>query len=218
MASIDLGQVQLRLNEVFPGSVVERDSDWLVLDVNQLQATAAYLRDGMGYDFLTHVSATDYPDRFEVVYNLYSTQAGLRGPGIPFKVRVPDKADPHVPTLTSVWKGANFQEREVWDLFGIRFDDHPDLRRILLWEGFEGHPLRKDYHEAYYEEEHKPFKSRWPSPEYPTFKSAEQRVRWRSNVRYPEGFDPQAWQTVPEFEVLASNKIELMVSRQTRFI
>ena len=97
---------------------------------------------------------------------------------------------PSVPSLTPIWKGANFQEREVWDMFGIRFDGHPYLRRILLWEGFDGHPLRKDWHEPYYEEEHKPFKSRWPNAEGSTLK-AEERVRWRGNVQYPDGFRPR---------------------------
>jgi len=209
METIDLSQVRTQLNEAFPGSVVGQDGHWLLLAADQLQAVATNLRDKMGYDYLTHLSAADYPDRLEVIYNLYSTQPGLRGPGIPFKVRMYDRANPHVPTLSSVWKSAIIQEREVWDLFGIRFDGHPDLRRILLWEGFEGHPLRKDYHEAYYEEEHKPFKSRWPSPEQPTPKSAEQRVRWRSNVQYPATFDPEKWQPVPEFDVLPGAKIDL---------
>jgi len=53
--------------------------------------------------------------------------------------------EPVVPSVTSIWKGANWQEREVWDMFGVRFEGHPDLRRILLWEGFGSHPLRKDY-------------------------------------------------------------------------
>ena len=61
-----------------------------------------------------------------------------------------------------VWPGADFQEREAWDLYGIKFPGHPNMSRILLWEGFNGHPMRKDWHEAYYEEEHKPFESRWP--------------------------------------------------------
>lgn len=209
MASIDLETLAAQLNEALPQSVVDRDGDWLVLDADQLPATATHLRDLVGFDYLTNLSASDYPDRLEVVYNIFSTRPELRGPGLSLKVRIPDRSDPHVPSLTSVFKGANFQEREVWDLFGIHFDGHPDLRRILLWEGFEGFPLRKDWHEPYFEQDTKPFKSRWPNPKRPTHKSAEERVRWRSNVQYPADFDPTEWEPLPEFAVLPGSKIDL---------
>ena len=75
-------------------------------------------------------------------------------------------ADDTVPSATPVYPGANLQEREVYDLYGITFDGHPNLRRILLWDGFEGHPMRKDWHEAYYEGDAKPFRSRHPKGEY----------------------------------------------------
>jgi NADH-quinone oxidoreductase subunit C/D len=209
--AIDLGALEAQLNEAFPGAVVDRDGDWLVLDPDQLTAVATHLRDEMGFDFLTHLSASDYPDRLEVVYNLYSTRPDQQGPGIPFKVRVPDRAEPHVPSMAPIWASANVQEREVWDMFGIRFDGHPYLKRVLLWEGFEGHPLRKDWHEPYYEEEHKPFKSRWPNAESPKPRSAEERVRWRANVQYPKGFDPdpERWQPLPEVDALPGDKIDL---------
>lgn len=205
----DLGAIEAQLNQAFPGAVIDRDGDWLVIEASRLPTVARYLRDEMGYDWLTHLSASDYPDRFEVVYNLYSSRPDLQGPGIPFKVRVPDKANPHVPSLTSIWKSADFQEREVWDMFGIRFDGHPNLKRILLWEGFAGHPLRKDWHEPYYEQEHKPFPSRWPHAQQPKPRSAEERVRWRANVQYPQGFDPDQWEPVPEIDVLPAAKIDL---------
>jgi NADH:ubiquinone oxidoreductase subunit D/NADH:ubiquinone oxidoreductase subunit C len=207
--AVDLGAIEAQLNESFPGAVVERDGEWLVLDPDQLPAVATHLRDELGYDYLTHLSASDYADRLEVVYNLYSTRPDQQGSGIPFKVRLPDRADPHMPSLSAIWPSANFQEREVWDMFGVRFDGHPNLKRILLWEGFEGHPMRKDWQETYYEAEHKPFKSRWPNPENPGPRSAEERVRWRANLQYPEGFDPdpEVWQPIPEVDVQPGGKI-----------
>ena len=79
--------------------------------------------------------------RFELVYHLYSTTRNHR-----VRLKVPlTSADPSADSLTGLWQGANWFEREVWDLFGIRFTGHPDLRRLLLYEAFQGHPLRKDY-------------------------------------------------------------------------
>jgi NADH:ubiquinone oxidoreductase subunit D/NADH:ubiquinone oxidoreductase subunit C len=207
--AIDLGAIAAQLNEAFPGAVQDRDGDWLVLDPSQLTQVATHLRDEIGFDYLTHVSASDYPDRLEVVYNLYSTNPGLRGPGLPLKVRLPDRENPQVPSLTPIYNGANFQEREVWDMFGIRFDGHPDLRRILLWEGFGGFPLRKDWHEPYYEQEHKPYGSRWPNADSPKPRKAEDRVRWRANVQYPKDFDPETWEPIPELDPLPGDKIDV---------
>ncbi len=209
--AVDLAAIEAQLNEAFPGAVVDRDGEWLVLDPGQLEAVAIHLRDEMGFDYLTHLSASDYPDRIEVVYNLYSTRSDLQGPGIPLKVRIPDRADPQVSSMTPVWPGANFQEREVWDMFGVRFTGHPDLKRILLWEGFEGHPLRKDWHEPYYEQDQKPYASRWPHADSPKPRSAEERVRWRANVQYPQGFDPapEQWQPLPEVDLTVDSEIDV---------
>ncbi len=198
--AIDLGAIEAQLNEALPAAGVSRDGGWLVVRPDMLLAVASHLHE-IGFDYLTHLSASDYSDRIEVVYNLYSTQPDAMGPGLPLKVRVPDRDEPRVPSVTSLWKSANFQEREVWDMFGVRFDGHPNLKRILLWEGFDGYPLRKDWHEPYYQEEHKPYKSRWPAPGTPAARSAEERVRWRANVQYPPDFDPQGWQPLPEVDV-----------------
>ena len=148
--AIDLGAIKAQLNEAVPGAIVDQEGEWLVLAADRLTAAAAHLRDKMGFDYLTHVSASDYADRFEVVYTLYSTRPELQGPGLSLKVRLPDKADAHLSSVTPIWGSANFQEREVWDMFGIRFDGHPNLKRILLWEGFPGHPLRKDFENRTY--------------------------------------------------------------------
>ena len=207
--ALDLAAVEAQLRTAFPGAVVDRDDGWLVLDRSQLPAVAKHLRDEMGFDYLTHLSASDYPDRLEVVYNLHSTRPDLQGPGLPLKVRVPDRADPRVPSVTPVWPGANFQEREVWDMFGVRFEGHPNLKRILLWEGFEGHPMRKDWHEPYYDEEKKPYSSRWPNAASAKPRSAEERVRWRANLQYPKGFDPdpEKWQPLPEVDMELGDKV-----------
>ncbi len=93
---------------------------------------------------LTCVDYLEFPDardRYGVVYSLLSTIHNHR---LWAKCFVNDP-DPVVPSVVSIWKGADWLEREVWDLFGVRFDGHPDLRRIVTWEGFEAHPLRKDY-------------------------------------------------------------------------
>jgi NADH-quinone oxidoreductase subunit C len=97
-----------------------------------------------GYEFLSDLTATDEhglrEPRFDVVYNLYAIQHGWR---IRLKCKVADGED--LPSAIAVWPGANWPEREVWDMFGIKFRGHPDLRRILMDERWQGHPLRKDY-------------------------------------------------------------------------
>jgi NADH-quinone oxidoreductase subunit C len=98
----------------------------------------------LAFDMLSDVCAVDYlprVPRFEVVYHLYSVAKNHR---LRVKVLV-DGTAPSVPSIVELWPSANWMEREVWDLYGIRFDGHPDLRRILLYEEFEGYPLRKDY-------------------------------------------------------------------------
>lgn len=149
---------------------------------------ATVIRDEFGYDYLSSVTGVDYlPEgMMEVVYHAYRTEGG---PALVFKAQT-GRENPLVPSLVSVYPGADFQEREAWDLLGIRFAGHPNLRRILMWEGFEGHPLRKDWQEAYYEEEAKPFKNRWPEGRVYRI---EDKVPFHKNVRYPAEFTPEGW-------------------------
>ncbi|HYM69732.1 MAG TPA: NADH-quinone oxidoreductase subunit C [bacterium] len=102
-----------------------------------------WLRDNPEFDMavLEFVSAVDWPDRFDVLYQLVSL---ARSHGVMLKVPVA-KDDAHVPSVVEVWRGADWHEREAYDLFGITFDGHPDLRRIMMSEDWKGHPLRKDY-------------------------------------------------------------------------
>jgi NADH:ubiquinone oxidoreductase subunit D len=130
------------------------------------------------------------------------------GPALVFKVQTP-RENSVVPSLVSVYPGADFQEREAWDLLGIKFQDHPDLRRILMWDGFEGHPLRKDWQEAYFEEEGKPFKSRWPGGEVLRI---EDEHPFGKNVQYPQGFSPEGW--VPEGEAMLYASLGQMKSNE----
>jgi len=183
-----------RLKEHFDGAVVADSPEGIVLATDRLPDVATYLREtsDLSYDHLVNVTSVDYPDYFEVVYHISSTKHG--GDPATFKVRA-DKADPVVPSLTPTWPGANFQEREVWDLMGIRFEGHPNHKRIVLWEGFEGHPLRKDWHEPYYEDDNKPFASRWPEGRHI---QVEKQMPFGNNVQYPEGWDPDEWETVDE--------------------
>lgn len=162
-----------------------------LVEANHLLDLVRVLKNDHGYDYLASITGVDYlpENKMEVVYHLSRT---IGGQSLVFKVQVPrDQAV--VPSLMSLYPGANFQEREAWDLLGIRFEGHPDLRRILTWDGFEGHPLRKDWKEPYFEEEGKPFKSRWPSG---NVVRAEEVNPFGDNVQYPVDFDPEKW--VPE--------------------
>jgi NADH-quinone oxidoreductase subunit C len=139
-----------RIREAAPEARAEAgaatDQPTLYVDREALEAVCLILRDapGLRFDFLADITAVDWfpkDPRFEVVYLLASL--GLRQ-RLRLKVRVPG-ADPRAPTVATVWPAAGWAEREVFDLFGIVFDGHGDLRRILMPEDWEGYPLRKDY-------------------------------------------------------------------------
>ena len=110
-------------------------------------AVLTMLKEKLGFDLLVDITCVDYlnyrdaTDRFGLVYLLANTTTNAR---ITVRVFI-NEPELTVPSVTPLWKGANWLEREVWDMFGIRFHGHPDLRRLLLYEEFQGHPLRKDY-------------------------------------------------------------------------
>jgi NADH-quinone oxidoreductase subunit C len=142
-----LTRIRERLGPTVIDTQIAQGDDIVFLDRAGLRASFGVLKEdgGLGYDFLSDITAVDYwqkkAPRFEVVYQLISLAQRRR-----LRVRVPvPENDPSVESLTPLWRGANFLEREVWDLFGICFIDHPDLRRVLLYEEFQGFPLRKDY-------------------------------------------------------------------------
>jgi len=144
-----------KLKERFGSAIVETHSDFgddtAVVDPKEWKAVCAFLRGDAALDFDMPVDlcGVDYPNRaaggrMEVVMHLYSVSKGHR---IRIKTRVGDEDmdDAEIDSVTSIWPGMNWLEREVWDMSGVKFRGHPDLRRILMYPEFEGHPLQKTY-------------------------------------------------------------------------
>ncbi len=126
------------------GSVIKSDNSDVWVEPHTILEVCKILKNPTGLDFsyLLSISAVDYIENFELVYHLISMRNNYSGI---VKSSCPGRLEPSVPSVIEVWQGADLQEREIWDLMGIKFEGHPNLKRILLWEGFEGHPLRKDY-------------------------------------------------------------------------
>lgn len=137
-------QVAQQINQQFPKSVSPGEGDQLVVAPAHLVEVAHYLKGtpGLELDYLANLSGVDFWDYFGVVYHLVSLKYNH---SLVLRVQCPGRENPTVPSVTGIWRGADFQERETYDLLGIRFTGHPNLKRLLLWEGFPGHPLRKDW-------------------------------------------------------------------------
>ena len=130
--------------EAVTGGKLDRNELTLEIAADKIVDVCRHLKNEQKFIRLSTVSAVDwYPEepRFEVVYHLHSMERNLR---LRLKCRLPG-ANPEIDSVTAVWRGAGWYERETFDLFGIRFRGHPDLRRIMLPDDWEGHPLRKDY-------------------------------------------------------------------------
>jgi len=137
-------EVAAKLEQQFPGSIIESSGDTLLVKSGSLLELASFLKTapGLDLDYLTSITAVDYYDYFELVYQLTSIK---HNHSLVLKTRCYERENPTAPSIVSLYKGADFQEREIYDLMGIRFEGHPNLKHIVLWEGFEGYPLRKDY-------------------------------------------------------------------------
>ena len=150
MPALDAAAIHAALTARFPGAVsalegVRRDNASATVDARSIADVCRFLRSeaGLEFDCLSNLSGVDYPKRnaIQVVYNLYSYPHRHC-----FALKVDAaREDPVVPSVSAVWPHAEWQEREVFDLLGVRFDGHPDLRRILMPEDWPGHPLRKDF-------------------------------------------------------------------------
>jgi len=141
--------ILIALREAFPGVVLETEMSFEIpvirIRASALPAVAAFLKaEPRAFTMLLDATCVDFPDRperFEMVYHLFSLAGNTR---IRIKAGLPAEL-PEIGSLASLWKNANWLEREIFDMFGVRFSGHPDLRRLLMYDGFEGHPLRKDY-------------------------------------------------------------------------
>ena len=159
-----LEEIIARIGELVPDAACHEDKGHAValLPVEKLDDACRILKtdDQLNFDFLMDLTAVDWQDRvprFDVVYHLYSTIQTHR-----LRIIVKVGEGQSVPSITGLWKIADWFEREVWDLYGIRFSGHPNLTRLLLYEEFKGHPLRKDYP---YDQQQPIVEQTWPSRE-----------------------------------------------------
>ena len=142
--ALDGADLARRINEAHTDAAIKWNEREVWVEPASIRSVAGFLKDDpdLDFSFLTSISAVDYVEHFELVYHLLSMRRNRSGI---VKARVPGRGEPVVPSIVDVWRGADLQEREIWDLMGIRFDGHPNMKRVLLWEDFPGHPLRKDF-------------------------------------------------------------------------
>ena len=136
-----------RVENAIPGAVEEWTSSDVWVKPDAVLDVCRFLKEDSAFrfDYLVSVSAVDYIEYFEMVYHLLSM---VNNHSAVLKAKCWGREDLNVPSITSLWQGADFQEREVYDLMGINFHGHYNMKRIMLWEGFPGHPQRKDYLES----------------------------------------------------------------------
>jgi len=141
LSGIDIAD---KIETAVPGSILSSDEKGILVYSKAIPGVMKFLKDTPQFDFnyLNSLTAVDYFDYFEVVYHLTSMK---NKQSVTVKTRVNGRDNLEVPTVSNLWRGADYQEREVFDLLGIRFPGHMNLKRIALWQSFEGHPLRKDF-------------------------------------------------------------------------
>ena len=136
-----------RLRQRYPDAIEEEGEAALWVKPENIVEVLTFLKEdsGLQFGYLNAITAVDYIEYFEMVYHLTSFE---KNHGAVVKARIYSRDEPTIPSVVGVWPGADFQEREIWDLMGVRFSGHPNHKRIMLWEGFQGHPLRKDFEDV----------------------------------------------------------------------
>jgi NADH-quinone oxidoreductase subunit C len=139
-------EIASQLSAKFPGVIEEAGKDSVLVKSDSLLAVAQYLKDseGLKLDYLNYITAIDYYSYFEVVYQMTSLKYNR---SVIIRTRCYSRDNPTVHSVVGLWQGADLQEREIYDLMGITFEGHPNMKRIFLWDGFPGHPLRKDFNQ-----------------------------------------------------------------------
>jgi NADH-quinone oxidoreductase subunit C len=135
-------EVAKQIGEHFPDAITGSDETTVFVRSEELLNVARFIKDSLDLDYLNSIAAVDYIDYFELVYQFTSI---TKNHSLVLKTRCDERQSPRVPSVVSLWRGADFQEREIFDLMGISFEGHPNMKRIFLWDGFKGHPLRKDF-------------------------------------------------------------------------
>jgi NADH-quinone oxidoreductase subunit C len=135
-----------RLNAQFPGAAEEAGANVVLVKADALQPVMSLLKTGdeLEFDYFNYITAVDYFNYFELIYQLTSYKYNR---SVVIKARCFNRENPVIPSVTGLWQGADFQEREIYDFYGIKFEGHPNMKRIFLWEGFSGYPLRKDFNQ-----------------------------------------------------------------------
>ena len=137
-------EVAAKLEQQFASDIIESNDPFILVKKDVIPDIISLLKTvpDLDFNFLNYITAVDYLDYFEVVYQLTSLK---HNHSIVIKTRCYGRENPSVPSIADLYSTANPQEREIYDLMGIRFEGHPNLTRMFLWEGFEGYPQRKDY-------------------------------------------------------------------------
>jgi NADH-quinone oxidoreductase subunit C len=141
LPSLEIAKI---ITDRLPEAVQESNPQAVILKSQHLSGVMEYLKSnpGLDFNFLSDITSTDYYDYFEVTYQLTSFAHNHK---TTIKTRCYDRNNPSLPSVIDLWRGAELMEREIFDLMGICFTGHPNMKRLFLWEGFNGHPLRKDY-------------------------------------------------------------------------
>jgi NADH-quinone oxidoreductase subunit C len=142
--SLSTREIAGQISERLPDAVVDTTDAAVLVNGNSLLDVGSFLKNtpGLDFDYLTTITAVDYYQYFEVTYLFVSIE---HNHSLVIKTRCQGRDNPTLPSLVGLWRSADHQEREIYDLMGITFEGHPNMKRIVLWSDFQGHPQRKDF-------------------------------------------------------------------------